>query len=261
MAKISELIHHIETFAPLYLQEDFDNSGLQVGDPGQEFTSALLCVDVTEAVVAEAVLRNANLIISHHPLIFRGIKQISGRNYIERVILQAIRNNIVIYSAHTNIDKCVGGVSFRMAKKIGLQNVSVLHPDGVDGKTGLGCIGILPSPLSETAVLTKLKQEFGLYVVRHSALLGRKVSSIALCGGSGAEFIKDSMRCGADMYVTADIKYHDFFLAEDRIVIADIGHYESEQFTKEIFYEQLIEFFPNFAILMAESDKNPVRYS
>lgn len=260
MPKISEVIECLETFAPLTYQESFDNSGLQVGNIHQDVTSVLLCTDVTENTICEAISKNANLIISHHPLLFSGLKRISGNNYIERVVIQAISNDIVIYSSHTNMDKCIEGVSYRMAKKLGLQNVCVLHPDTYDSSIGLGCIGTMPEPVEEHIFFENLKSIFNLTFVRHSSLIGKPISTVALCGGSGSGFISDAIRQHADIYITADIKYHDFFLAENNIIIADIGHFESEKYTKDIFYEQLIDFFPNFAVLMAESDKNPVFY-
>lgn len=254
--EIIEILNTLEAFAPLHLQEHYDNSGLQVGNPHQPVTSVLLAVDITEATVDEAVATGANLIISHHPLIFSGIKKLTGSNYIERTVIKAIRHNIVIYSAHTNMDKAIGGVSYKMAEKLHLQNVRLLHPE--TETSGLGCIGRLPQPEDALPFITRLKTTFNVPSIRHSQLISRKITTVALCGGSGAEFIPDAIQQQADIYITADIKYHQFFLAENQLIIADIGHFESEQFTKEIFNEQLIGFFPNFAIRVAQSDINPV---
>lgn len=259
--KVSQIIEKLEQFAPLSLQESFDNSGLQVGDSSQTVKGVLLCVDVTEAIVNEAIERGANLIISHHPLLFRGLKHITGQTYIERVVMLAIANNIAIYSTHTCMDKCVGGINFRFAKILGLKDIRVLSPDAGNDTVGLGCVGELENPMTENEFIELLKEKFSLKIVKHSALLGKYIKKIAVCGGSGAEFIPDAIKSGADIYVTADIKYHDFFLAEKQIVIADIGHFESECCIKDILKEQLIENFSNFAILTAYSDINPVSYS
>lgn len=258
---IAGVIEAIEQFAPLSIQESFDNSGLQVGDLSKPVTGVLLCVDVTENTVFEAKERGANLIISHHPLIFKGLKHITGATYIERVVALAILNDIAIYSAHTNMDKCAGGINYRIAEKLGLTDIVTLSPDTKDSVIGLGCVGDLENPVSENEFIKLLKDKFILKTVRHSALLDKPIKKVAVCGGSGAEFIPQAIKSGADVYVTADIKYHDFFLAEKQIVIADIGHFESECCIKDILKEQLIKNFSNFAILMAKSDVNPVCYS
>lgn len=258
MTTITQVIEQLEQHIPLNLQEPYDNCGLQVGDPDQPLTSILLTTDITESTIDEAIDLQANLIISHHPLIFSGIKRITGATYIERTIIRALRHGIVLYSAHTNADKIIGGVSYRMAQKLHLHDLRTLQPSS-DG-TGLGCIGHLSSPMTETDFLTLLKTTFHTPAIRHSRLLGKPIRTVALCGGSGAEFIPTAMHLGADIYITTDIKYHQFFMAENQLIIADIGHFESEQFTKEIFQEQLTDFFPNFAVRMASSDINPVKY-
>ena len=365
MTKISEVIACIEQVAPLAYQESWDNSGVQVGDVGQEVKAVLLCVDITEATLNEAIERGVNLIISHHPLIFKSIKKLTGRNYIERVIIKAIQHNIVLYSAHTNMDKCMGGVNFRIAQKLGLKNIRVLAPEenylykvvsyvpqasaeavrqamwvagagtigaydccsyssegngtfrasegckpfvgeidklhteselriemivpkdkigrvvaaihsahpyeepAIDvlplaneyGQMGLGCVGDLENEITENAMLQYIKEKLGVQYIRHTRTTDKMVSRVALCGGSGAEYLSLAMREKAGIYITADVKYHDFFNAENQIVIADIGHFESEQCIKEVFYEQISKKFINFAILMAECDKSPVQYS
>lgn len=260
MVKISEIIDRLETFAPIELQEGYDNCGLQVGDRDMSVDKALLCTDVIEAVVDEAIEKNIKLIIAHHPLLFRGLKQITGKSYIERIVCKAIKNDIAIYCAHTNMDKCYGGVSYKMAEKLNLNNVMPLVADEKDSKTGLGCIGELVEPIDAKELLMKIKLIFNVKTIRHTKLLSHKIKKIALCGGAGAEFASIAASKGADMYITADLKYHDFFSFDNQTVIADIGHFESEQIIKEIFYEQLIDFFPNFATLNANSEKNPVFY-
>lgn len=257
--KISEVIHKLEEIYPIEYQETYDNCGIQVGNINQPLTSILLTTDVTENTISEAINLKANLIISHHPLIFHGIKHLTGHNYIERVLIEAIKHNIVIYAVHTNIDKILNGVSFEMAQKLQLQNIEFLHPMN-DGKVGLGCIGSLSEPKNEIEFLTKIKSVFNTPMIKCSNLLNRNIKQVAMCGGSGAEFIKDAIKSNADIYITSDIKYHDFFLAENKIVIADIGHFESEQYTKYIFRKQLIDFFPNFALHIAKSDIPPIMY-
>ncbi|MDR2684607.1 MAG: Nif3-like dinuclear metal center hexameric protein [Prevotellaceae bacterium] len=362
--KLLEITAILEKFAPLALQENFDNSGLLIGDENAEICGALLCIDITEEVIDEAISLGFNLVIAHHPLIFKGLKKINGKNYIERCVQKAIKNDIALYAAHTNFDSVQYGVSCKMAEKIGLENLKVLSPckdvlvkivtflpvkfienvrtaafeagsghignyescsfsaqgegtfralDGAKpflGKVGemhtetenrlefivpayladnvmlaikdahpyeepaidifplknawesvgLGVVGMLKNPMSETEFLTYIKQTFGVGVIRHSKFLNKPIVRAALCGGSGAEFINNAKRCRADIYVTADVSYHKFFEAENSLVIADIGHFESEQFTKEIFYEILLKNFKNFAVEFSKNERNAVEY-
>lgn len=258
--KASEIIAKIEQFAPTTLQESFDNTGIQVGCPEQEIKSILLTLDITEDVVDEAIEKGCNMIVSHHPLLFVGLKKITGSNYIERVVLKAAKHDIVLYAAHTNLDKCVGGVNYEMADRLGLVNVSVLEPEQTDEKVGLGCIGEMKVPMDENYFLDKLKSTFDVKCVRHSAFLGRQIRRVALCGGSGSDLIMNAIKAKADIYITADISYHKFFMAENEIVIADIGHFECENVTKRIFMEQLSKIFPKFAIRISEEEQNVVNY-
>lgn len=363
MIRVSDIISSIEQFAPLRLQEGYDNSGLQVGDVTAEAKAALLCIDVTESVIDEAISLGANVVISHHPLMFRGLKRISGRNAIERIVIKAIKNDIAIYSAHTSIDSARYGVSAKMAQKLGLTDVTVLAPQngkqvkivvfvpveycdivalamhnagagnigdyeccsyringeglfkakenahpfvGNPGKLhkeaetrieviadaairqsvvnamldahpyeepaydvipllnnspyeGLGAVGNI-SPMPVMSFLEKLKKTFDVDAVRYAGDTSKLVKRVALCGGSGAEFIDDAIRVGADVYVTGDVKYHDFTGDSDKIMIADIGHYESEQFTKDIFYEIIQKKMPNFATYYAKSENKQVKF-
>ncbi len=259
--KVREIIEVIESFAPLKLQEHYDNSGMQVGDYEQEVESVLLCTDITEAVVDEAIEKGIGMVMSHHPLMFNGVKRITGDCAMERIILKAIRNNITLYSGHTNVDKCYKGVSYKMAEQINLQDVRALVPENcgeTDDFVGLGVIGELPEPMDLDDLYRIIKRKFNVHTIRCSKPVKKSVRRIAMCGGSGSGFIKEAINCNADVYITADIKYHDFFKAEDKIILADIGHFESEHITKLIFKEQLIEKFPNFAVEMANSDTNPV---
>ncbi|MCB0401286.1 MAG: Nif3-like dinuclear metal center hexameric protein [Flavobacteriales bacterium] len=362
--KVKEITAIIEAFAPLSFQESYDNSGLIVGHPDDEVSGVLICMDCIEEVVDEALASQCNMIISHHPIVFSGLKKLNGKNYIERVVLKAVKNNIAIYAAHTNLDNAPGGVSFRMAEKIGLQHCKVLQPKesllskvvcfcpvdaaekvrqamfdagaghigryaecsfhvagtgtfkageeaspyvGEIGKrheepelrvetvvpnyllagvleqmlrvhpyeevaydvypirnklstVGSGVIGELPAEQDELMFLNSLKTSLNTACVRHTGLLQKPVKRVALCGGSGSFLLPDAMAAGADVLITGDFKYHQFFDAEDRIVIADVGHYESEQYTTELIYDILIKKIPNFAVRLSKKNTNPVNY-
>lgn len=362
--KIKELIKPIEELAPLSYQESYDNAGLLVGSFSDEVESALICLDITEEVIDEAIEKGTGIVICHHPIVFGGLKRFNGNNLVERCVIKAIKNDIAIYAAHTNLDAVEGGVSTRLAQKIGLENVKMLqtkrgelqklvtyvptehsqavkdalfsagagtigeydrcsfsvsgtgsfratgdakpyvgevgtvhleqeervevvvpkvlsgkvvsallsaHPyeevaydlfalENKYSKVGIGAVGTLPEAIDEEEYLKKIKSILGGGCIRHSALRGKKVKKVALCGGSGAFLIKTALGVGADLYVTGDVKYHDFFLAEGKMVIADVGHYESEQFTSEIFRDILTKNFPTFALHLSEHSKNPIQY-
>lgn len=361
--RISEVIDVLEHWAPPELQEDYDNSGLQVGDRNAETKAALIALDCTEEVVAGAVKRGCGLIIAHHPVIFRGLKSLSGRTGVERTILAAIRNNVAIYAIHTNLDNVITGVNAGIAARLGLQDLRVLDPKadqlrklvvfvpnahaeavrqalfnagagrvgfydecsfGVEGhgtfrggegsnafvgekgqrhtepetrietifhaplerrivsamlkahpyeevaydvialrndqrSVGSGAIGSFPSPLSEEDFLERLKSVFG-GALRHTALRRKAVQRVALCGGSGAFLIGRARSAGADAYVTADVKYHQFFEAEGQLLLADIGHYESERFTLDLIQGHLRDKLPTFAAHLTETVTNPIHY-
>ena len=361
---IREIITYIETVAPPAFQESYDNAGLIIGDPETTVTSALITLDVTEAVIDEAIETGCELIIAHHPILFKGIKRLNGTNYVERCVIKAIKNDIAIYAAHTNLDSVIGGVNTKICEKIGLTDLRILAPVkeqllklvtfipddhldnvrdalfaagagsigkydkcsfGTEGtgtfrggkesnpyvgdvgeyhfeketrietiiprhlknnimnallkthpyeevaydiyplentlqQVGAGMIGELPGAEHEIDFLSRLLQIFGCKNIRHTYLLGKPVKKVAVCGGSGSFLLSAAIKAGADVFITADMKYHDFFDAEEKIVIADIGHYESEQFTKELFYEILIKKFPNFALRLSEVKTNPVLY-
>lgn len=362
---IKDITAAIEAFAPIMYQESYDNSGMQVGNPDAEVTGVLLSLDVTEDVVDEAMQRGCNMIVSHHPIIFSGLKKITGRSYVERVVLKAIKNDIAIYAAHTNLDNVHTGVNRLIAQKLGLENVAILAPrtdtisklytyvpiDAADkvrdalfaagagtiGKykeasfntsgtgtfkpeaganpaigtagggrewvdevkvevivekhnqravlaalfsshpyeevayelialpnanqeVGAGMTGTLPTPMDEAAFLAHLKHSMKADCIKYTTFGGRSISKVALCGGSGSFLLKDAIQGGADVFITGDYKYHQFFDAEGKIVIADIGHYESEQFTPEIFQALLNKKFPTFAVLLSNINTNPVKY-
>jgi len=362
--KLADLCKYLDTAIPLSFQEGYDNSGLQVGFPEKEISSALLAIDITEEVMDEALKKGCNLVISHHPLIFSGLKKITGITFTERILVKAIKDDIAVYSAHTNLDTVSFGVSSKMAEKLNLQNVKVLVPlknrllklvtfipeshllkvrealfeagagvignydkcgftvpgtgsfragdnsnpyVGETGKihfenevrfetvlfshlkeivirtllsahpyeevaydlypldnenivAGLGCTGEFDQPLSETDFLGLVSSLFGSGIVRYSKLTGRRVKKVALCGGSGASLLSDAIASGADVFVTADIKYHNFFDADNKILLADIGHFESEKFTTEILYNLIIKKFPKFAVRFSETNTNPINY-
>ncbi|MBW6535237.1 MAG: Nif3-like dinuclear metal center hexameric protein [Mariniphaga sp.] len=364
MLMIKEIVQFLETVAPPALQESYDNAGLVVGNPETEISSALVTIDVTEAVVDEAIKKKAGLIIAHHPIIFSGIKKLTGKNYVERTVLKAIKNDVAIFAAHTNLDAVIGGVNTKICEKLGLKNCKVLQPvsgrlkklvtfipvdftdkvrtavfnagaghignydscgynlEGTGSfragentdpyvgekgevhfekeirfetifpgwlqskiikalfeahpyeevaydiyplensyeKAGMGMVGELEKPLSEPDFLSLLKKTFGTGCIKHTALKGKNVTKIAICGGAGSFLINQAIAAKADFFVTGDFKYHQFFDAENKIVIADVGHYESEQFTKELFYELLTKKFPKFAVRFSEVKTNPVFY-
>lgn len=359
---LSDIIRTLEAWAPPVLQEEYDNSGLQVGDPRSAVKAALICLDCTEDVVAEAVRRGCDLIIAHHPVIFRGLKGITGRNGVERTLLAAVRNNVAIYAIHTNLDNVISGVNAEIAERLGLQQVEVLEPKrdqlrklvvfvpmahaeavrnamfaagagsignydecsfGLEGQgtfrggagsdpyvgakgvrhtepevrietvlhapmersvvqallkahpyeevaydlyplanivngVGSGAVGRLARPMAEAAFLAMVKEAFNAPVVKHTALRGKPVERVAVCGGSGAFLIGRARASGADAFVTADVKYHQFFEAEDQLLLADIGHFESEQFTMHLIQRHLSSFLPTFAAHLTETVTNPI---
>lgn len=362
--KIKEIVSALDRFAPLPLQDGFDNAGLQIGLTEAEATGALLCLDVTEAVLDEAIALGCNLVISHHPLIFKGYKSITGKDYVERCILKAIRNDMVLYAAHTNLDNAKGGVNNKIAEKIGLKHLQVLEPKrnsllklvtfvpteqaervrkalfaagcgnigGYDScsynlkgegtfragenthpfcgsigelhreeevrietilpsykkgevvrallsahpyeepafdlyplenewtQAGAGIVGELETPETGLEFLKRIKKIFEVECVKHNRLTGREIQKVALCGGAGAFLIPQAIRSGADIFITGEIKYHDYFGHEDEILLAEIGHYESEQYTKEIFYSIIRDLFPNFALHLSKINTNPIKY-
>ncbi|MBR1940628.1 MAG: Nif3-like dinuclear metal center hexameric protein [Bacteroidaceae bacterium] len=259
--KIKEIVDALERFAPLPLQDGFDNAGMQVGLTDADCAGALLCLDVTEEVLEEAISFGCNLVVSHHPLIFKGIKSLTGDNYVERCVMKAVKHDITIFSAHTNLDNAVNGVNFKMAEKIGLTHVEVLDPRA-DGwlNAGAGVVGELPEPEAEEAFLRRIKQTFVVDCVKHTALTGRQIRRVALCGGAGAFLMPEAIKKGADVFITGEIKYHDYFGRAEEILLAEIGHYESEQYTKEIFKKIISEQFPEVRVMMTSVNTNPIKY-
>ena len=258
--KISDITDHLETIAPRHYQEEYDNSGLIAGDITKECSGVLVSLDCTEEIVKEASEKKCNLIVSHHPLIFRPIRRIHPANVTGRTLMAAIRSDIAIYAIHTNLDNVITGVNATIADRLGLINREILLPRPDQGSVGSGLIGDLGKAVTERRLLKDLKEEFNIPVIRHSPLTGKPVSRVALCGGSGSFLISNALQGGAGFFISADIKYHAFFEGEHKMVIADIGHYESEQFTIDLLYQVILEKFPNFAVLKSGIVTNPVNY-
>lgn len=251
-----EITNAIEEFAPLSLQEAWDNSGWQVGDPDALCSGVLLCVDVTPEIIAEAREKGCNLIIAHHPLMFKGLKQITGRNRVERCVAALLREGISLYSSHTATDCAPGGVSWEMARQLGLTDVEALD------SSGLGVIGNLPAALHWSDFAALVKNTFGAEWLKCSRVPfeGMMVDRVGLCGGSAAEFLPLALGRGAQAYITADCKLNQFIDYAEDILLIDSGHFETEQCTKDIFYRVISEKFPNFAVWKSNVERNPVRF-
>ena len=257
--KLKEIINLIEKWAPLELAEDFDNVGLILGDENVEVKKALITLDTLENVVDEAVENKCDLIISFHPIIFDGLKKITNKTYVKRVISKSIKNNINIYAIHTNLDNHPKGVNFQISKYLNLNNTKILIPK-IDCKGGMGMIGELQKPATEKEFLNYVKGIMKTSLIKHSTFLNKKIKKVAVLGGSGSFAIEEAIKAGADCFITADLKYHDYFRAENKILLLDIGHYESEQYTKELILNFLRKKIPKFACVISKSNTNPVNY-
>ena len=258
---VKDILNCITEVAPLHWQESYDNAGLQVGDLNAEAHKALICLDITEEIVDEAVSKNCDVIVSHHPLIFHGLKHLTPLTYIERAVMKAVKHDIALICMHTNLDNCYQGVSRMLAERLRLQNLHLLQPSVAEPEVcGAGMIGEFATEMDEKDFLRLVVAKIGSPCLRHSALTGRQIKKVALCGGSGSPFIVDAMKNHADAYLTADIKYHDFFVTEGNILLVDGGHFETEQFTKELLYELIQKKFPTFAAEIAETRTNAVYY-
>lgn len=364
IVKIKDVTTYLETIAPLSYQESYDNAGLITGDAGAAVTGVLVTLDCTEPVVQEAIDKKCNLIVAHHPIVFKGLKRLTGSNYVERTIMLAIKNDIAIYAIHTNLDSVSTGVNRKLGERLGLKNLRILAPktdtlsklvtfvpqadtekvlqalyDAGAGQignykncsfrtagtgtflptedanphigtanrqefvledrievlvptplksqilkalqnahpyeevayylsglvndnqeVGSGMVGELENPLPPEEFLLSLKQKLNLKVIRHTAMGNKPVTKVAICGGSGSFLLNQAIRAGAQAFVTADFKYHEFFDADNQIIVADIGHYESEVSTKELLQDVLMKKFPTFAINFSETDTNPISY-
>src|ERR1700676_897263 len=258
--KIGDIIQQLESIAAPEYQEDYDNCGLIAGDTTKDCTGILLSLDCTENLVREALEKKCNLIGSHHPLIFRPIILITPENGTGKALIAAIQRDIAIYAIHTNLDNVITGVNATIADKLGLGNRKILHPKQGSTSIGSGMTGDLKKTISEKQLLKELKETFGIPVVRHSPLIGKAVSRVAICGGAGSFLISNALQAGVGFFISADIRYHEFFGGEGEMVIADIGHYESEQFTVDLLHKVILEKFPNFAVLKSGTITNPVNY-
>ncbi len=256
--KAAEVIRVLEEFAGLGLQEKWDNSGLCIGSPETEVTGIMLGFDCSAELLREAKAAGANMVITHHPLIFHGIKQLHAGDPVADAVMEAVRDDILVFALHTPADKVMGGVSWLMAQRLGLRDIEILDPE--DGGAGLGAVGNLPEPFSDPAELVSLvKNAFELEVVRCSAPVAN-VSRIAMCGGAGSDLIEKAREVGAQCYISADLHYHHFFTPEGFMVM-DVGHYEGEKYIVETLFSFLRKNFPKFAIQISRlSLQNPVRY-
>lgn len=250
---VQEIIEQIESVAPLSLQAHWDNSGLQIGNRLQDVTSVLLCTDVTEDILEEALENHCQLVISHHPLLFHGLKTIQGNTMQERCVMFALRNNISIYSSHIPMDVYLHGVSGHIAEKLGIDTYEILSPTQQD--IGFGVVGYLPHPICFKGFLKQVKDTFCSQSVRYTDPQKEDVQKIAICGGAGSEFLQEAIRQQADIYLSADFKYHEFIESIGKIAVVDIGHFESEQYTKEVFRKILAPYATKLRILLAKNDK------
>ena len=277
--KISDITQCIEKIAPLNIQESYDNCGLLIGCPDDEVHKILLCMDVTNEILQEAITEKCDLIISHHPMIFFGVKKIDSNSLIYR----AIQNKIAIYAAHTNLDSAVFGVSTILGEKLGLQNLRILRKSSVDERFGLGIVGEFATPLSETDFLDLVKDVCQIPVVKHSKLYQKSIKTVALCGGGGSELIQDAVAQNVDAYLSSDFKYHEYTLINTPIsqadasrraefliggglintpiLLVDAGHFETEQFAVDILYSEICKNFPTFAVQKTKTNNNAVFYS
>ncbi|MBP3663295.1 MAG: Nif3-like dinuclear metal center hexameric protein [Bacteroidales bacterium] len=256
--KVKDVMAVIEEFAPLALQEKWDNSGLCIGSPEDKVSSVLLGLDCTPELVDEAIACGADMIVTHHPLIFSGLKKISAEDLVGEAVVKAIRAGISVYAAHTSADKVIAGVSGAMAARLGLKGVRILDEDG-EG-TGLGVVGNLPEPMTAQDALELVKERFALKVVKSSKPVGCKIERVAMCGGSGGSLIGAARAAGAQLYISGDISYHNFFTPEG-FMIMDIGHYESEIEIVDILFSLIKKNFPTFAVRITQNmQSNPIYY-
>jgi dinuclear metal center YbgI/SA1388 family protein len=260
--RVRQITGFLESIAPLHLQEAYDNSGLVIGDPEMEVASCLVALDATPEVIEEAIEGGHGLVVAHHPIVFSGLKKINGKNYVERAVIKAIKNDIAIYAIHTNLDNVlVDGVNQEIANRLGLKNLEILKlKDSADSGIGSGIVGDLSSSMDVMDFLSLLKTQLNAKVIRHTKILDREIKRVGICGGSGSFLLESAIVADADIFVTGDFKYHEFFDADQKLVIADIGHYESEQFTIDLIARLISEKFSNFAAHCTKVVTNPIKY-
>lgn len=254
--RVKEAIAALEQFAPLPLQDGYDNAGLQVGVTEAEVSGVLLCLDVTESVLEEAVSKGCNLVVAHHPLVFHPLSVVGDATYVERCVRFAIKHDLTIYAAHTNLDNAIGGVSYEMANRLGLVEISGLRPSTNGGASGV--VGVLETPMPAKDFVNKVKTVFGVKYAMCNALLDRLIRKVALCGGAGDFLLQDAVDAGADAFITGEMHYHRYFGQENIIQIITIGHYESERYTINLLQRILQESFPNLNVAMTSINTNPI---
>ncbi len=267
---VKEITSFLETIAPLNYQEGYDNAGLVVGDPDMEITGVMTCLDSTEAVIEEAIEQGCNLVVAHHPIIFKGLKKINPAHYVQRVVIKAIKNDVAIYAIHTNLDNVfLDGVNTMICERLGLEQTAILAPKSApstfpegtrEQPIGSGMIGFLPEAMDEKTFLGYLKERMQVNCVRHTQLLNKPIKKVAVCGGAGSFLLGQAIRKEADIFITGDFKYHEFFDADHHLIIADIGHYESEQFTIDLLSNIIQNNFSIFAVRKTSVNTNPVHY-
>ncbi len=263
--QISKIIDALENWAPLDWQESYDNAGLILGNPASDCTGVLCSLDCTEEVVNEAISKHCNLIVSHHPIIFKGVKQLSNDHFVSRVLVKAIQNNIALYAIHTNLDNLLDGVNKTLADRLHLENRRILTPkpgfkDEKGREIGAGLVGELPIETDEIEFLHGVKQKLNLPLIKYSHFTKKTLKTIALCGGSGSFLINDAKLQNIDCLITSDLKYHDYFEADGKILLLDIGHGQSEQWVASLIVANLKLKFPNFAVLESLVSTEPVHY-
>lgn len=257
---IREITDVIERFAPLGWQESYDNAGLIVGRPEDEVHRALLAVDVTEEVLDEAEREGCDLVITHHPIVFHALKRFNSADAVQRCVERAIRYGIALYACHTNLDSAPGGMSWRLAEMLGVGQLEVLQPAAGDEKVGFGVVGRLSDAVGTVEFMRRMQRVLGLKVIRHSDIAVPVVRRVAVCTGAGASLIGDARRAGADLYVTADLKYNDFMTPDKALTVADIGHFESEYCAIQLLFDILSKNLCTFAVRKSEDSRNPVNY-
>lgn len=260
MTTIAEVTQHLDRVFRPELQEAYDNAGFLLGEAQAEYRGALVALDLTEAVADEAIALGLNLIVTHHPFIFSGLKRVTDLDATGRLVYKLVRHGIAVYAAHTNLDSLAWGVNGPLASRLGLRDAAPLHRRDAAPDACEGLVASLPSPMPTADFLALAKARLGLPVIRHGGLCRPQVQRVALCGGAGAFLIRHALALGADIFLTADLKYHDFQLPEGRMVLADIGHYESEQFAKETICHTISEKFCNFACQISTAQTGLVEY-
>jgi len=261
---IQDLIDYLHSIAPNHFQESYDNAGLIVGDAKSKVNGVIVSLDCTEEVVDEAIFLGANVIVCHHPIVFKGLKRFNGSNYVERTVMKAIKHDVAIFAIHTNLDNVLKhGVNEMIACRLALEHLEILRPNlqmDSSGAVGAGILGNLPYDLETVAFFDILKKVMNLKVIKHTSICHNVVKKISICGGAGSFLLTDAIKSGSQAFITSDYKYHEFFDAENKIIIIDIGHFESERFTIDLLYTLISNNFTTFAAHMTKIITNPVKY-